>query len=311
MVAAFERVPAHIIGDGKRTIEDLIEDRNKQRRQNPGLYRHLNNKNDEDIKHNLELKGYSFDTVLEQGEKVFLKTKANVSEGGDPVDVTDELTSEMKKVAVNAIQAIPNLPLGAVEMIVDKKTKQAFVLEIKTQPTITGHLFPTEGKARDVAKAIIDYYFPETKAHHEEPYYYFYFDYIYQLFNTNTVNEYVIPSAPTGNLTSKQFMISGLPHRMKFINWIKPQIVALGLNGYFKYEDKGRLQMVLVGTEDTINNIIDLIVGNSTFNKESFQILEDEYDQPIAMGFEIHQVNEKSGKKKRRKRKKVSSKIKK
>lgn len=97
MVAAFERVPAHIIGDGKRTIEDLIEDRNKQRRQNPGLYRHLNNKNDEDIKHNLELKGYSFDTVLEQGEKVFLKTKANVSEGGDPVDVTDELTSEMKK----------------------------------------------------------------------------------------------------------------------------------------------------------------------------------------------------------------------
>ncbi len=57
----------------------------------------------------LEKQGYTLKSIPSKDERIFLKSKNNVSSGGDSVDVTDELTDEIKLVAVNAAKAIPGL----------------------------------------------------------------------------------------------------------------------------------------------------------------------------------------------------------
>src|SRR5699024_7795411 len=110
-------------------------------------------------------KGYTLETVLDQGEQLILSTKGNISIGGDPIDVLDELPAEVKEMAVDALQAIPGLEHGAVDFIINtykEAAHQVVVLEINPTAQLGCILYPIKGKARDIPAAIIDHYFPET-----------------------------------------------------------------------------------------------------------------------------------------------------
>lgn len=86
-----------------------------------------------------------------------------MSSGGNPIEATDELSDEVKQIAVNSLKALPSIPYADVDIIVDfKDNTKGVVLEVNATAEIDFHLFPLIGKAKDIPGAIIDYYFPET-----------------------------------------------------------------------------------------------------------------------------------------------------
>lgn len=95
-----------------------------------------------------------------------MRQKTNVSSGGDPIDVTDSISDEVKQIAIDAVKAIPGLLHAGVDIIINENRNidaEGLVIEINPTAQIGGILYPLEGEARDIPKAIVDYYFPETK----------------------------------------------------------------------------------------------------------------------------------------------------
>src|SRR5699024_7711398 len=161
VVAAYNRIPANITGDGMRTIEELIDAKNYERRQNARLNSCLIHM-DVEIMDYITEKGYTLLSIPKRGEYIQLRKKTNVSSGGDPIDVTDELSEDIKKIAIDAVRAIPDLHHAGVDIIInegDNIKQPAVVLEINSTAQIGGILFPLRGKARNIPAAIIDYYF--------------------------------------------------------------------------------------------------------------------------------------------------------
>lgn len=90
MVAAAKRLPARIIGDGKHTVQELIDHVNADPRRGYGHEKVLTSITIDDITMKLlELKGYTLNSVISKGEILVVKDTANLSTGGTSVDVTD------------------------------------------------------------------------------------------------------------------------------------------------------------------------------------------------------------------------------
>src|SRR5690625_679523 len=150
VVAAYNRIPANITGDGKHTIEELIKLKNFERRKNSRLNSCLIDIDNEIIEF-IEKKEYTLDSIPKRGEYLLLREKTNISIGGDPIDVTDEISDEMKEIAIQSINAIPGLIHAGVDIInnVDEQGNSfSYVIEINATAQIGGILYPLKGKAR-------------------------------------------------------------------------------------------------------------------------------------------------------------------
>ncbi|WP_017185325.1 ATP-grasp domain-containing protein, partial [Alkalibacillus haloalkaliphilus] len=146
VVGAMLREPANVIGNGENTVKQLIDIKNEQKKRNPRLVSCLIKQNPE-TRHFIEKQGYTLKSVLPEGEKLYLTDKSNISIGGDPISVTDELPQSVKDVAVAAVKAIPGLVHSAVDLIVDRSGDQVegVVLELNPTAQIGGLVFPMKG----------------------------------------------------------------------------------------------------------------------------------------------------------------------
>src|SRR5690625_4395587 len=144
VVAATKRVPANVVGDGKQTIEQLIKEKNKLRKENPYLRTKLIEV-DDNLIGTLQKQGLTLNDIPKEKEKVMLSSISNISTGGEPIDITDTISKDIKTVAINAINSIPGLVHGSVDAIVDEE-KNCKVLEINTTAGISIHIFPAKGK---------------------------------------------------------------------------------------------------------------------------------------------------------------------
>ncbi|MFB4473795.1 acylphosphatase [Oceanobacillus caeni] len=278
IIGAVSRKPANVVGTGIDTIRQLIKAKDKERDKNPALYNQPI-KIDEDMENMLRLKNYTLDSIPKQSEKVFLKSINNVSVGGDPIDVTDDLPNEIKNVAIDAVKSIPGLAQAGVDIIFNKEKNKYVVLEVNSKPSIRTHLFPMQGKARDIPKAIIDYYFPETIHHnHEGIRYYFDFLSLDNLFQSGFAKEFTIPNVPQGDLVALEMLVSGIKRSQK---WIRKKARSLDLNGFVKPVKNGNISIVVSGSKEAIHNFKDIL------KDESEKVLEGNYEQPIKIGFEI------------------------
>lgn len=162
VVGATNRVPANIEGDGSHTIRELIDIKNAKRKENPYLSPKPI-KIDYEINLALKNNALTVESILPEGQVLFLREKSNLSSGGDPLEATEELPEDVRKMAVEALKAIPSLPHAGVDIIVDPSGgDNSVVLEINATAEISFHVYPWEGKAKDVPGSIIDFYFPET-----------------------------------------------------------------------------------------------------------------------------------------------------
>src|SRR5699024_1898494 len=114
---AINRLPANIVGNGKDSIKRLIKNKNRSKTGNPAISK-KRIKLDKEVTQVIENAGYTEESVLDEGEQLFLRTKSNISAGGDAVYVTDELSDKIRQVAVKASEAIPGLNIAGLDFII-------------------------------------------------------------------------------------------------------------------------------------------------------------------------------------------------
>jgi len=167
LVAVAKRVPGHVVGDGKHTIEELVDIVNQDPRRGIGHEKVLTRLEfDEKAMAHLEEKDYTKETVLEDGEILYLRSTANLSTGGTAIDLTDVVHPDNRAMAVRAIQAV-GLDVGGVDFLTDDisqsyKEMGGAIVEVNAAPGFRMHVAPSEGKPRDVAGAVMDMLFPES-----------------------------------------------------------------------------------------------------------------------------------------------------
>jgi len=168
LVAAALRTPAHVVGDGKLTIQQLIDKTNEDPRRGYGHENVLTlikvNEMTEDL---IKEAGHTLDTVLPEGEFLKLKDTANLSTGGTAEDVT-EIVHPYNVFMAERISRIVGLDICGIDVMtnaIDRPLTETggAVLEVNAAPGFRMHLAPSSGLARNVAAPVLDMLYPEGK----------------------------------------------------------------------------------------------------------------------------------------------------
>ena len=289
VVGAILRVPPNVTGDGRQTIEELIARKNEERSLNPRLSTTLIPV-DEELVSYLSSHGYHLTSVPAEGEIVYLSDKGNISLGGEPVDVLDDLSEEVKRLAVDALQAVPGLLHGAVDLMVETDSsgkEQAFVIELNPTAQLGGLLFPMRGKPRDIPKAIIDYYFPETKdiETDREKIYFDYYDVLEPL-NSRQGHISTVSPAPVGTIHMKRYIVYGDVLNHGYHLGLRKQAFERGLHGFVSILDEDSIEIVVAGQNP---EMLDDFVHGITEDEERAtvtEIKEEPYDGFVKVGFD-------------------------
>lgn len=165
LIAVAKRVPAHVVGDGKQTIQELIDETNSDPRRGYGHENVLTEINiDSQTMRCIKNAGYELESVLPKGEVLYLKTTANISTGGTAIDVTDEVHPE-NVFLFERIARIIGLDVAGVDIIAENVSEPLHasgggIIEVNAAPGFRMHLAPSEGIGRNVAEHVIDMLFP-------------------------------------------------------------------------------------------------------------------------------------------------------
>lgn len=165
VVAAAERVPANVTGDGKSTIRELIEHNNRDTRRGVGHTRVLTRLPADDVTVDfLARSGRTLDSVPSVGECVYLRATANLSTGGTSIDRTDEMHPD-NITACEMAAGVVGLDIAGIDVLtpdisVPFRENGAVIIEVNAAPGIRMHTHPTEGMPRNVGAPILDMLYP-------------------------------------------------------------------------------------------------------------------------------------------------------
>src|SRR4029453_13745934 len=160
-------VPAFVVGGGKRTIEELVEDVNRDSRRGIGHEKILTKIEIDDL--SLALLAGPDPTprsVPEKGETVYLKSTANLSTGGISRDVTDSVHPSNIHL-MERIARIVGLDIAGIDVISPTGEKPIAgvgggIVEVNAAPGFRMHTDPTEGTPRDAAGGVIEMLYPRA-----------------------------------------------------------------------------------------------------------------------------------------------------
>lgn len=168
LVAAAKREPAHVKGDGKQSIQQLIDETNLDPKRGYGHENVLTQIDvDRDTTDLLAKLNYTLETVPRKDEVVYLKSTANLSTGGTSVDVTDMMHPE-NIFLCERISRVIGLDVCGVDIMAENLTQPlkengGCILEVNAAPGFRMHLAPSEGLPRNVAAPVIDMLYPPGK----------------------------------------------------------------------------------------------------------------------------------------------------
>lgn len=168
-IAAALREPAHVIGDGVSTIQQLIDTENKDPRRGYGHENVLTEISiDRETIEQLSKKNYTVETVLSKKELCYLKGTANLSTGGTSTDITD-IVHPHNIFIFERISRIIGLDICGIDIMGTNlneplETTGAVVLEVNAAPGFRMHLAPAKGLPRNVAAPVIDMLYPTGKS---------------------------------------------------------------------------------------------------------------------------------------------------
>jgi cyanophycin synthetase len=166
LVAAARRRPAHVTGNGRSTLKQLIDKENEDPRRGVGHENLLTQIHiDVQTERLISQAGLTLDSVIPDGEVVYLKSTANISTGGTATDLTDDVHPEVKYAAERIGQLI-GLDIIGIDLLAENLTtpldqQSAGVVEVNAGPGFRMHMAPTHGKGRPVGEHVVDLLFPE------------------------------------------------------------------------------------------------------------------------------------------------------
>ncbi|HMT30368.1 MAG TPA: cyanophycin synthetase, partial [Bacteroidia bacterium] len=164
-IAAAKRTPAMVTGDGKSTIQQLIDSVNSDPRRGYGHEKVLTAiKVEETTLGILKEKELTLDSILPKGKELHLKATANLSTGGTSTDVTD-LVHPFNVFMCERIARIIGLDICGIDIMTNDISRPldedgGAVLEVNAAPGFRMHIAPTAGLPRNVAEPVIDMLYP-------------------------------------------------------------------------------------------------------------------------------------------------------
>lgn len=165
VVAASRREPAHVTGDGRSTVQELVDEKNRDPRRGDEHATALSKLVlDEIALQVLGEQGYTPGSVPANGERVLIRRNANLSTGGTATDVTESVCPEIAEHAV-AAAAVVGLDVAGIDVIAGDialplEQQSGVIVEVNAAPGLRMHLSPSEGTPRDVGGAIVEMLFP-------------------------------------------------------------------------------------------------------------------------------------------------------
>jgi len=165
VAAVAERIPAHVVGDGRSTIEELIEITNQDPNRGDGHANVLTKITiDKTALNVLGKQGYELTSILEQGAIAYLRATANLSTGGIAVDRTEEIHPENVWIAQRVAKLI-GLDIAGIDVVTDDirkplKEVDGVIVEVNAAPGFRMHVAPSRGLPRNIAAPVIDMLFP-------------------------------------------------------------------------------------------------------------------------------------------------------
>ena len=164
IISAYERVALSVVGDGQKSVLSLLKEKQKmfiKKGRDTKI-----NFNDRRIILKLKKIGYSFKTILKKSEKVFLLDNANLSTGGDSIDMTSMMHKGFKKISIDLARDM-GLRMAGVDIMVtkgditeDPKNCKYYIIEINAAPGLD-HYVTTGAIQR---KTVEDMYMKVLKA---------------------------------------------------------------------------------------------------------------------------------------------------
>ena len=166
LIAVLRREPAYVIGDGIHNVKELIDIENKNPlRQGPIFHQlHL----DEEAQKELAHWNKNENTIPKKDEVVTLGQKTSRAVGGGITDMTDIVHPDNKEM-LEKVAKVLNDPLIGVDFIMDdvsvswRDQPRCGVIECNSAPFIDLHHFPLIGQPHNVASALWDIVYPESK----------------------------------------------------------------------------------------------------------------------------------------------------
>lgn len=161
IISAYERTPLCLVGDGKSTINQLLLKKkiyfNKIKRDIK-----IDHKN-KIILDKLKRQSYTLNSILPKSKTIHLLDNANLSSGGDSIDVTNFMHEGFKKIAINLTRDM-GLRLCGVDLMIkgdikDKPDKY-FIIEVNAAPGLDHYV--TTGLAQ--RKIVEDLYLEVLKS---------------------------------------------------------------------------------------------------------------------------------------------------
>lgn len=165
-IAVAERIPAHVYGNGKSTIAELIEITNSDPLRGDGhdnvLTKIVLDRTSLDI---LQRQSLTLETVLETGKICYLRATANLSTGGIAVDRTDDIHPENIWLAQRVAKII-GLDIAGIDIVTSDisqplRVTDSVIVEVNAAPGFRMHTAPSIGTPRNVAEPVISMLFPE------------------------------------------------------------------------------------------------------------------------------------------------------
>ncbi|NLP40911.1 MAG: cyanophycin synthetase [Veillonellaceae bacterium] len=164
-VAASERIPAYVIGDGQHTVAQLVDIVNTDPARGDGHSKPLSKiKLDAVAITVLAKQNLTPQSIPDKTAVVRIRDNANISTGGTAIDVTDIVHPANCRLAERVARLI-GLDVAGVDIVAKDITMpigpdNGAVIEVNAAPGIRMHHYPSAGKPRNVAAQIIDYLFP-------------------------------------------------------------------------------------------------------------------------------------------------------
>ena len=172
--ACLKKIPAYVIGNGIKSIKELIEIENTKE------VRADNTKSpltkiyvDKQMIEFLHLQGWTLDSVPKENEKIVFQREASISKGAISENVTNEMHIDnidlIESIAAYFTFTIMGIDIMSIDLSKSWKEGDFGILSIKAGPGIFMHLSPAIGESINIPGKIINYFFGKNSSYDRIP----------------------------------------------------------------------------------------------------------------------------------------------
>ncbi len=151
-IFAAQRIAAHVVGDGEKTINQLISEKNAKPLRKRMKRQIIKDKFTRQI---LKEQKMAISSVPQKGQIVYLRKTANLATGGEAIDITNKLSAKIKKLSIEIAKSFQVPVVGIDYLSEDINKKPAYITELNLIPGILIHHYPDLGRSYNVAKEIL------------------------------------------------------------------------------------------------------------------------------------------------------------